>query len=71
MTTETQQYEGIVLGRKQNSYLVRLVDLIHDTNPEMKSLISREAFPQEHRDLQPGSIFFWTIQSGTSHMLVV
>lgn len=68
--TTTQQYEGIILGRKQDSYLVRLVDLVHDENPEMKSLMSREAFPREHRDLQPGSLFFWTIDRGQSNVLV-
>ena len=70
MAATTQQYEGIILGRKQDSYLVRLVDLVRDGNPEVKSLMSREAFPQEHRDLQAGALFFWTIDQGQSNVLV-
>jgi hypothetical protein len=70
MAATTQQYEGIILGRKQDSYLVRLVDLVHEKNPDVKSLMSRDAFPREHRSLEPGALFFWTIDQGRSNVLV-
>ena len=70
MTATARQYEGMILGRKQDSYVVRLVDLVHEEKADVKSLMSREAFPQEYRSLEAGALFFWTIDQGRSDVLV-
>jgi len=70
MTATAQQYEGMILGHKQDSYVVRLVDLLHEEKADVKSLMDRKAFPKEHRSLEAGALFFWTIDQGRSDVLV-